>query len=82
MTEPIVLTRFGETLLPHDHTTDSSKLSTNIGVHEVCQGMMHIRQISTTHQAINCRACQLRVVIPHHVTTYGALRQHLVELTS
>ncbi len=78
MIEPIVLTEYGETLrgYPDSQTGDEGKLSTCIGVHDVCNCWVDIKQVSSTHHAILCRGCALRVVVPKNsVTTFGDLRE-------
>jgi len=83
MINPIVLTSFGETITgyPGSEETDDSKLGgccSCIGVHDVCEGFVDIKEISTTHKAIICRECHLRVVVPASIQTYGQLREYLV----
>ena len=82
MIEPIVLTEHGETLrgYPDSRGGDEGELYTCIGVHDVCNCWMDIRRASWTHNALLCRGCGLRVVIPMDVKTYGDLRQHLLQL--
>ena len=82
MIRPIILTSFGETLLGYqgnDEGGDERKLNYYSLVHDVCGGFIDIRKISTTHNAIICRLCYLRVVIPASLETYGELRAYLVE---
>ena len=82
MIEPIKLTEFGEMLesYPDSKVGDERELSTCIGVHGTCSGWVDIKQVSKTHQAILCRSCNLRVVIPKEIKTYGQLRQYLKKL--
>jgi len=79
--EPILLTSFGERLLkyPGSQDTDESKLSPCIGIHEICSSWVDVRQISDTHNAICCRCCNLRIVIPNTIETFGQLRCWLKE---
>lgn len=75
--EPIALTQFGETLLeyPGSKTTDESKLSGCIGIHEVCNCWVDLRVISKTHNILKCRSCGLRIPLLKSIDTYGKLRQ-------
>ncbi len=81
MIKPIVLTSFGETLrgYPGSNAGDEGKLGSCIGVHDVCDGWVDIKEISTTHNAIVCRGCSLRIVVPASLKTYGELRTYLME---
>jgi hypothetical protein len=76
MIQPIVISAYGETLegYPNSQVGDEGKLSTCVGVHQVCQGFVDINKISLTHCALNCRLCKFRIVIPNEVKTYGDLR--------
>lgn len=89
--KPIVLTQYGESLreYPPDqrgiytvHTRDDHPLRFSPGAHEVCLGWVDLRVASSTHNALVCRTCHLRVVIPSSVDTYGALRAHFKEFNS
>jgi len=83
--KPIKLTQYGETLLEYprsSYTTcvkpkdpEERQLNTCVGIHGVCNGWMDIREVSSTHKAITCRACGLRVVFPESIKTFGALRK-------
>ena len=79
MIRPITLTSFGEEMTgyPGSNESEDSKLGVCIGVHEICEGFLDIKKISTTHNAIVCRSCHLRIVIPASLQTYGDLRAHL-----
>ena len=80
---PIALTNFGETLLEYPFVespytegyTDESELSTCVGIHGICNGWVDIKEISITHNALVCRYCNLRIVIPKTINTYGKLRE-------
>lgn len=83
--QPIVLTQYGEKLCEsynpqENHTHDEDKLSTIIGAHSVCNGYLDIKKISSGYNAILCRNCHLRVVIPETITTYKELREFFKEL--
>jgi len=89
--EPIQLTTEGDLLCEYppnplafsslayfvDHTQDSGKLASCVGVHMFCGGWMDRRQATATHDAIMCRNCQLKVFFPKKIKTYGGLRQFL-----
>lgn len=85
---PIVLSEFGDTLreyprqnygtccdlLPYEVNPDLGELSTCVGVHDTCRGWMDIRDISSTHRRLRCRACGFTLTLPKNVKTYGDLR--------
>lgn len=48
-----------------------------IGIHEICNGYVNIKQNSRTHHALLCPNCGLRIPIPIWVKTYGDLRKAL-----
>ncbi|OGZ64960.1 MAG: hypothetical protein A2998_02960 [Candidatus Staskawiczbacteria bacterium RIFCSPLOWO2_01_FULL_37_25b] len=85
--EPIVLNEFGEVLaMPVSFDgNDTTVLGRGVrgknsclacaGYHQHCSGDIMIVCISNTHNALCCGRCNLRVVIPNEVATYGALRQ-------
>ena len=77
MVEPIVLDKnTGEILLgyPGSEQGDEGELWCCIGVHEICRGWVDIKPISTTHQALVCRSCGMRILVPASVKTFGDLR--------
>lgn len=59
------------------HTRDENDLDSCVGVHEFCNSWMDRRRATSTHDAIVCRGCYLRVLFPREVRTYGELRQAL-----
>lgn len=87
---PIVLTKFGETLNPFSGsdkygTTDITVLFSScwgvriysadtVGFHDVCNGTIQLVKVSKTHNALRCDHCGLRIVIPVEVDNYGKLR--------
>ena len=79
--EKIVLTEFGETLVGCDNSscTDESKICFYINVHQSCNGFVDLKEVSETHNALLCRCCGLRIVIPKNIDTYGKLRQWRAE---
>lgn len=84
--EPIVLTRFGETMIvefpppwTEDKLTDEHPLqcsTTYIGIHESDKGFIYFRPVSKTHGIIHCAVCG-RITGPlllEGINTYGKLR--------
>lgn len=60
-----------------EHTKDDGILSSCVGVHKYCDGLMDRRRATELHDAIVCRSCYLRVLFPKEVKTYGDLRRYL-----
>ena len=82
MLEPIVLTSYGEILLPHPEMKDreeeeSFMLHGCIGTHQWCDGKIDVIMISQTHNTLYCHQCGLRVPIPDRVKTWEDLRECL-----
>jgi hypothetical protein len=89
--DPIVLTESGETLEPYSgfdelSTTDGTALVSScwgtrtyskdvVGIHDVCNGIIRLRKISVTHNALCCNQCGLRIAILIQVDTYRKLRR-------
>ncbi len=78
--EPILLTPYGETLVRHPgsngYVSDESELiPIGVGQHDICGGRFDLGPVSTTHQAIICRSCGLRVRFPNSKSTYGKFRE-------
>ncbi len=80
---PIVLTEFGERIREYPvsgdiafpkHTRDSNELDSTPGVHDLCDGWIDLRQVSKGFNALICRRCHLRVLVPVDIKTYGKLR--------
>jgi len=81
MSASLQLNSYGDTieLYGFDMTSpdqEKVRLRGELGSHYVCEGRCTLRDISETHQAIVCRCCNLRVVIPSNIKTYGALFAH------
>lgn len=80
---PIQLTVEGDRLREYprsgryltDHVRDHNKLESCVGVHDFCGGFVDRRGATPTHDALTCRSCNLRVLFPKEVTTFGELRQ-------
>jgi hypothetical protein len=60
-----------------DHTRDSHDLGSCVGVHKYCNGWMDRHGATSSHDAITCRSCHLRVLFPKETKTYGDLRKAL-----
>jgi len=83
--EPVKLTAEGDLLReypsPHsgfiDHTRDDGELSSCVGLHKRCNGWVDRRDATETHDALSCRSCNMRVLFPKSVKTYGELREAL-----
>lgn len=78
----IQLTAYGDELTePGTTSGDATRLSgcIGVGVHAVCRGFVDIHQTTLTHQALVCRRCKLRVVVPREVRTLGDLRRWSAE---
>ncbi len=60
-----------------DHTRDNHELNSCVGIHMHCNCWMDRHRATSTHDAIVCRGCHLRVLFPKKVMTYGELRQAL-----
>lgn len=75
-TDLITLTDFGEALAPYPGSdlADDRTLGLCIATHHVCRGFVDLKEVSINHNAIVCRACSLRIVIPAGVETFGDLR--------
>ena len=80
MFEPILLNKYGEKLNKHPDASceDERRLSSPIGLHAFCNGWVDIRKVSETHQAIICRVCKLRIIIPIEIKNYGDLRKYFI----
>ena len=81
--KPIQLTSAGDFLVKHlptfatDHPQDGELLRSCVGMHQYCGGWLDRHRATATHDAISCRECNLRVLIPREVETYGDLREAL-----
>ena len=84
--KPIVLTKYYETLCeiyartPEYHAHDEDELKTIIGNHDICGGYLDLKPVSSCFNAIICRNCHLRVVIPKNIKTYKELREFFKDL--
>ncbi len=82
----IRLTTQGEYLLLQSFTFktahDDMKLVSCIGSHEFCAGWMNVVQVSETQQALHCRRCNFRLVIPLVVNTWKKLEAHMLDVVA
>ena len=79
----IVLNKIGETMIFKGlgPVEDNNVLGgEQAGVHQHCEGEISVSPISDSHQAIFCKKCGLRVLIPIGIKTYEDLRAHLSKL--
>ena len=78
----INLTKFGEKLRAEKGAfKEEGKLSLCIGVHDICTGFVHLREVSKTYNVIQCLLCGLRIVIPAEIKTYGELRSYFRKIS-
>ena len=87
MPNPIVITKFGDTLVEYpgllsaDDTlpllSPTRFISEDVaGIHSGDGGWIIVHEISSTHTALACHTCYLRVLVPNSVKTWGDLRAH------
>jgi hypothetical protein len=76
--DEIQITKYGETLIayPKSDMEDSRILAHCFAVHYVCNGFLDLHPITSEHNAITCRVCNLRIVIPNTIETFGELRKY------
>ncbi len=82
---PIQLTSDGDRLREYppsreylvDHTRDTHKLPSCVGVHAHCDGWMDRIHTTETLDVLVCRRCHLRVPFFTSIKTYGELRAYL-----
>jgi len=93
MIEPIILNEYGEIFKPHSDTkfskySEENRLLAklidgtypsdhNIGSHDICRGWIKIHKVSLAYNVIICKKCNLRIMIPKEIETYGDLRKYL-----
>jgi len=70
----VVITEIGEALVPDAKDTDAAKLSPYSERHHLCGGCVEMHRVTAIHQVLSCRSCNLRVVIPADIETWGQLR--------
>lgn len=83
--EPILLTEHGETYMENivnitdNRWNDKHEFRNRTGIHDHCNGSINCMIVSGTHQAFLCRKCNLRVVFPITLKTFGDLRKHFAQ---
>ena len=81
--DPITLNKEGEELMTRDDIPDDSHLTSfSVGRHSVCDGTMRVLKVSTTHKALVCPECYLRISFPQDIDTFRKLRIHLLEINT
>jgi hypothetical protein len=82
--KPIILSEFNEALTEYPNTNidDRNKLSFCAGIHLHCGGIINLKTVSNTHEALVCKECGLRIVVPSGLKTYGDLRRHMKVILS
>ena len=56
--------------------SDTDLLRHELGIHEECGNPMYFFRPGETHAIIACIHCEIRIVIPGTIRTYGELRSH------
>ncbi len=56
---------------------DEERFTQTVMVHKTCGGVVDVRQISESVQAIYCHQCGLRVTVPAGIKTFGDFREYL-----
>ena len=81
MLNPIKLTEYGETISPYPGNEDKGDvvLSNCIGKHVACNCWVDLLEVSMSHNAIVCRCCGLRVVIPKVIRRWKHLELYAKE---
>lgn len=81
MSDKIVLNSFGETLIPYpgneDNPEDEEELELCVGIHDICDGWVDVRDVSDSHNVLYCRACGLRIYLCKDIKTWKDLRVEL-----
>lgn len=81
MLKEIRITKQGEILLPYPgtHLRDDIELSLCVGVHKHCECFVDIRKVAAEINALICRRCNLRVLIPITIKTWNELAAYMKE---
>ena len=76
--EPVILSEFGEAILPAFTLTGKGGDETwlNTGEHLMCGGAVDFVPISATYMAVVCNTCGMRIPFPLGIGTYGGLRKY------
>lgn len=75
--EVIQITQAGDLLrcYPNGNMDNETLLAHCIAIHHVCGGFVDLKPTTYISNAIICRACKLRIVIPNIIETFGELRK-------
>ena len=80
MIKPIKLSSLNEVMNGYSEKTEyETALEGCIGSHSICNGWIDIKRISSTHNAIVCRECNMRIPIPKAVKTFAGLRDYFAK---
>ncbi len=80
--KPVVVSSYGEEIRAtfsqnFAHKGEETKLACSGSIaHSICSYRVELKQISSTHNALVCSGCGMRIVIPAEVETVGQLRTH------
>lgn len=76
----IELNKYGDELSPYPQRDgiDADDLL-DFCIHKGCCGFVDLNRISEQWQSLDCRRCNLRVMIPAHIKRMGALQEWLRE---
>jgi len=70
----VVVSEYGEKLSLGDRPGSDRSWTVPLSScdhHVTCRGFVDLKEVSETHVALTCRTCNLRVVIPRDVDTWG-----------
>ena len=67
------LNKYNERIVFQENTDGT--INYGLAQHDVCNGFIDCEPISNTHQALNCRKCNLRFVFPIGIKTIKELHQ-------
>lgn len=75
---PLSITKDGEALAPYPKSDmePGRIIGSCFATHHVCGGFIDLWPVSSDKNAIVCRQCKLRVVVPGTLETWGDLRNH------
>lgn len=67
------LNKYNEYIVFQENTNGT--IDFGLVTHGVCNGFIDFAPVSKTHQALNCRKCNLRFVFPVEIETIKELHQ-------
>lgn len=90
----ITLTQCGEQLIPRGEDPNASITENTgffptfcgdesfnkgmVGFHAFCRGIMRVRVVSDSHNALCCSDCNFRALVSKCINSYSELRRHFV----